>query len=82
MKHVPTIPLYDARYIRIEVYKTRLRMWLAFILATLIAVMVGATVRRQPWLDLPWWITPMASVVVLVICFWLGDRMFHRAYRG
>jgi hypothetical protein len=47
-----------------------------------IAVMVGASVRRQPWLDLPWWITPMASVVVLVICFWLGDRMFHRAYRG
>lgn len=61
MKHVPTIPLYDARFVRSEVYKTRLRMWLAFIFATSIASMVGAAVRRQPWLDVPWWVTPLSA---------------------
>lgn len=78
MKHVPIIQTYDARFVRSEVYKTRLRMWLAFIFATSIASMVGAAVRRQPFIpDVPWWVTPLSAITVLIVCYWLGDRMFH-----
>jgi hypothetical protein len=81
MRHVPTIPLYDARYIRAEVYKTRLRMWIAFWCSVVIAGAVGASVRRQPWIDLPWWVTPVTAIGVLIVCFWLGDRMWHKGWR-
>lgn len=82
MKHVPSIPLYDARFVRAEVYKTRLRMWIAFWCSVVIAGSVGVSLRRQPWFDIEWYWTPIVSILVLIVCFWLGDKMFHKGFRG
>ena len=86
-RHLPTRPLVAIEVHRAilneERFKTRIRMWLAFIFAVIIAAMVGAVVRRQPFIpDVPWWVTPVSAVTVLIVCYWLGDRMFHKGYRG
>lgn len=85
MKHLPTRPLVAIEVHRAilneERFKTRIRMWLAFIFAVIIAAMVGAVVRRQPWLVLDWWMTPLAAILVLIVCFYCGDKMLHGRWK-
>ena len=79
---VPTPPMAPSISIarhRIEIYKTRIRMGVAAYSALACAGLVAVAFRNQTFLPgLQWYWTTIAAASTFVVCFWLGDRMFHK----
>lgn len=61
--------------IRMDRRRARRLIRLIWVTSMLVTVMVCATMRKQPWLEIEWWWIPLAGVAVNALYFWVMIKM-------
>jgi hypothetical protein len=85
MYNPPTIPAtryYTEQEVAAMLATVRYRSWIIWGWSMLITVMIAASMRKQLFVPLPWYVVPMISVPTHALCFWLGMLIYFRAPRS
>ena len=82
MNRLPVIsePVYTQTQINAILAKydkeARRRVWIVWGWSMLLTVMIAASMRRQLFVPLPWFIVPMVAVPAHALCFWFGMKIY------
>ena len=84
MNHLPAIrePVYTQTQVNEILAKydreARYRIWIIWGWSMLLTVMIAASMRKQLFIPLPWFIVPAVSVQAHAMCFWFGMQIYFK----
>lgn len=61
--------------VKMERRRARKMIRLIWFTSMLVTVMICAALRRNPWIDIPWWIIPAVGVTVNAVYFIVMIKM-------